>query len=42
MKKLKWWFLILGMWYLLLSLMNLYMMLDIGENCTFNKKIDVL
>lgn len=26
MKKLKWWFLILGVWYLLLALMNLYMM----------------
>lgn len=31
MKKLKWWFLILGMWYLLLSLMNLYMMFLGGE-----------
>ena len=26
MKKLKWWFLIVGVWYLLLFLMNIYMM----------------
>jgi hypothetical protein len=32
MKKLQWWFRVIGVWYLLLGLMNIYMMFLGGQD----------